>query len=168
MSKTIDTTRRSFLKVGALVAAPAAAIGIPVAAMAEDGSKAALARLQDERAIEALNRDFLRAFNRGGAKDTASLFADRKGPAFAKGVSKLSLDLAEEPRSFAIAEDGATATARYDCTAEIADELAGKETLVQMARMQGNSAGSQSARVTLSAQYAKRGEGWLIASLDLA
>jgi hypothetical protein len=89
MSKTTDTTRRSFLKAGALAAAPVAAIGIPVAAMAEDGSKAALARLQDERAIEKLNRDFLRAFNGGGAEGTAQLFVNRKAPAFAKGVNKL-------------------------------------------------------------------------------
>ncbi len=167
MSKTTDTTRRSFLKAGALVAAPAAAIGIPAAAMAEDGSKAALARLQDERAIEALNRDFLRAFNRGGAKGTAKLFADRKAPAIAKGVSKLSLDFAEAPQSFAIAEDGSNATACFDCTFELAEELEGSETIVQMARMQGNSASVQTVRKTLSASYAKAGDAWEITSIEL-
>lgn len=168
MSKTTDTTRRSFLKAGALVAAPAAALGLPVSAMAEDGSKAALARLQDERAIEALNREFLRAFNRSGAEGTAQLFADRKAPAIARGVSKLSLDLAEKPKSFAIADDGASATARFDCTAEMTKELEGSETIVQMARMQGNTASVQTARKTLSASYAKSGDTWQITEIELA
>ncbi len=167
MSNTSHTSRRSFLKSGALVAVPAAAVGIPVAALAEDGSKAALARLQDERAIETLNRDFLRSFNKGGARSTARLFADGRAPAFAEGVSKLSLDLAEEPKSFAIAEGGATATARYDCTVEIALELEGQETLVQMARMQGNAADVRSSQKTLSAHYARHGDGWRIAKLEL-
>lgn len=168
MSKSTDTTRRSFLKSSALVAAPAAAIGIPVAALAGDGSKAALARLQDERAIEALNRTFLRSFNKDGARGAANLFANGKSPTFAKGVRKLSLDLAEEPKRFAIAEDGASATARYDCTAETAQELEGTETIVQMAKMQGNSASSKSARKTLSARYAKRNDEWFITDLELA
>ncbi len=169
MSNNTDTTRRTFLKAGALVAAPAAAIGIPVAAIAaDDGSKAALARLQDERAIEALNRDFLRAFNRGGAKSTANLFADRAAPGIAKHVRRLSLELADAPRSFVIADDGASATARYDCTVEIAQELEGDETLVQMARLQGNAAGVESARKTLSARYAKGADGWMITEIELA
>lgn len=168
MSTTTDTTRRSFLKAGALVAAPAAAIGIPVAAVAEDGSKAALARLQDERAIEALNRDFLRAFNRGGAESTAQLFASRKAPAIAKGISKLSLDMAEAPRSFAIADDGVSATARFECTVEVAEELEGSATIVQMARMQGNAVAIQTRRKTLAAAYAKRGDAWQITSIELA
>jgi hypothetical protein len=169
MSKTTDTTRRSFLKSGALIAAPAAAIGIPVAALAEDGSKAKLVRLQDERAIEALNRDFLRAFNKGGAESTAKLFSNGKAPSLAKGLRKLSIDLAEEPKSFAIAEDGASATARYDCAVEISQELEGQETIVQMARMQGNAAGSETQRKTFVAQYSKCMEsGWSITKLELA
>lgn len=168
MSNATDTTRRSFLKSGALVAGPAAAVAFPAAALAEDGNKAALARLQDERAIEALNRDFLRGFNKSGAQGVAKLFADGKPPAFIKGVSKLSLDSAEEPKSFAIAEDGASATARYACTAEIAQELEGTETIVQMAKMQGNTASVRSAPKTLSAHYAKRADGWLITQLELA
>lgn len=168
MSKTTQTSRRSFLKSGALVAAPVAAIGIPGAAMAEDGSKAALARLQDERAIEALNRDFLRAFNSSGANGTARLFADGKAPKLAKGISKLNLDLAAEPSNFAIAEDGASAAVRYECAVELSEELEGQETIVQMARIQGNSPGVHMARKTLSAHYARQGDGWLITRLELA
>ncbi|GAA0281721.1 hypothetical protein GCM10009127_23820 [Alteraurantiacibacter aestuarii] len=168
MSKTTDTTRRSFLKSGALVAAPVAAVAFPAAALAGDGSKAALARLQDERAIEALNRDFLRAFNQGGAQGTADLFANRGAPRIAKGISRLSMDLAEAPGSFAIAEDGISAAASYDCHVEVTEELEGHETIVQMARMQGNSAVLQSERRTLSAHYSKRDDGWMITDIELA
>ena len=60
MSETsISTDRRSFLKTGAIAAAPLAALA-PAAALADDGSKARLARLEDERAIESLHRAFLR------------------------------------------------------------------------------------------------------------
>jgi hypothetical protein len=160
MSKTTQTTRRAFLKSGALVAVPSVAIGIPGAAMAEDGSKAALARLQDERAIEALGRDFVRVFNRGGAQDAVS-------PSL-QGVTKLSLDHAEGAHSLAFAPDGTSATARFDCTAEVAEELVGNATIVQMARLQGNAASSQTVRKTLSAYYARYADGWRIASIDLA
>ena len=53
------TDRRSFLKAGALVAAPLATAA-PAAALAADGSRARLARLEDERAVEGLHRAFLR------------------------------------------------------------------------------------------------------------
>lgn len=167
MSKSTQSTRRSFLKSGALVAVPAVAIGIPVAAMAQDGSQAALARLQDERAIEALGRDFVRAFNRGGVQGTASLFAHRNTLAFPNGVSKLSLDMSDQAHSLAIAEGGATAVAQYDCTVEVADELVGQATIVQMARLQGNAANTQTVRKTLSARYARLADGWRIASIEL-
>lgn len=168
MGKTTQTSRRSFLKSGALVAAPVAAIGVPVAALAADGSKAALTRLQDERAIDMLNRDFLRAFNQSGAKGTANLFAGRKAPKIAEGINRLSMDMAEVPKSFAIAADGTSAAARFECTVEMTEALEGQETIVQMARLQGNGAGTHSARKTLSAQYAKSGDDWLIANVEVA
>lgn len=168
MSQTPQTTRRSFLKFGALVAVPAVAIGVPAAALAQDGSTAALARLQDERAIEALNRDFVRAFNRGGVQGTASLFAHRSTPAIPQGVSKLSLDLTDQPHSLTISKGGASAAARYDCTVELAEELEGQATIVQMARLQGNAASSQEVSKTLLAHYARNAEGWQITSIELA
>jgi hypothetical protein len=167
MTKTTETTRRSFLKSGALVAVPVAAIGLPAAALAEDGSKAALARLQDERAIEALAHDFVRMFNRGGAHGTASLFANRASPAIGKGISKLNLDLSETPQSVTIAGDGASATARYACTVDIAHDLEGQATIVQMARLQGGAAVTHSARKTLAAHFARAEDGWRIAGVEL-
>lgn len=74
---SISTDRRSFLKSGALVAAPLAVMA-PVAALAGDESRAKLARLEDERAIEALQRKFLRHVNGGGSSAELFASADRK------------------------------------------------------------------------------------------
>ncbi len=61
---TTDTvsTRRSFLKGGAVAAAPLA-VAAGGAAMAEDGRKARLARLEDEAAIRELHQAWLRRIN---------------------------------------------------------------------------------------------------------
>ncbi len=166
MSTRTDTSRRSFLKVGALVATPAAAVALPAAALAEDGSKAALARLQDERAIEGLNREFLRAFNKGGAGNTAKLFANGNAPDLSARISRLALD--DEPAQLSLAPDGATATASIACTVETAEDFEGSETLVQMARLQGNAAGIVTSRKQLAARYAKRADGWVLTEVAIA
>ncbi|WP_336977591.1 hypothetical protein [Altererythrobacter fulvus] len=163
------TSRRSFLKSGAIVAAPIAVVAGPAtaAAMADDGSRARLARLEDTRAIEALNRSFLRRFNGAGAEATASLFADGKAPHLAHGATRLSLDDAEEPAYFELAEDGARASAHYACTVETEHALEGDNTLVQMALLQGNSAHRGSEQRLLKADYVRREGGWAIASIRL-
>lgn len=166
MSKTIDTSRRNFLKAGALVAAPVAAVSIPAAALADDGSRAALARLQDERAIERLTSDFLRRFNASGAKGTGKLFTNGDAPALGEAVRKLARE--DGASELAIAEDGSSATARIACKVDLAEQLEGSETIVQMARLQGNAARIRSTRKTLMAQFSRRAEGWLISDLRLA
>src|SRR5690606_30814311 len=62
-----SSSRRHFLKSGALVAAPLAAMAVPAAAMAapaaaqaDDGTAQALARLKDERALRDMQRALLR------------------------------------------------------------------------------------------------------------
>ena len=72
MSETpISADRRAFLKAGSLAAAPLAMAAPAAALAADDGSRAKLARLEDERAIEALQRKFVRYLN--GAGDCATL-----------------------------------------------------------------------------------------------
>lgn len=163
------TSRRSFLKSGAIVAAPLAVVGAPAAAaaMAEDGSRARLARLEDTRAIEALNRAFLRQFNTSGAEATAALFADGKAPDLAHGTSGLALEDAGEPEHFELAGDGARATAHYACMVETEHALEGDHTLIQMARLQGNSAHRSSERRLLKADYVRRESGWAIERIRL-
>lgn len=164
MTAQTDTTRRAFLKAGALAAVPAAGLGLPAAALASDDSKAALARMADERALEGLARDFVRAFNRGGAGAAAPLFADGRAPMLP--VAKLAL--ADEEPQLAISGDGDAATASLACTVEEALALEGEETLVRMARLQGNAAGVQATPKTLRASFVRHADGWRIASVDLA
>jgi hypothetical protein len=167
MSKTMTTSRRSFLKSGAIVAAPVVAVTAPAVACAADDSKAKLARLQDERAIEALGRDFVRNFNASGAKGTAKLFADGKAPGLAK-ASRLALDAAAEPELLEIAADGASARSRHAVTVESEHAIEGEGTLVQMARLQGNTATRTTEQRVLIAEYVKHDDRWAIGSLRLA
>jgi len=168
MSKTMTTSRRSFLKSGAIVAAPVVAVATPVVAFAADNSRAKLLRLEDERAIEALGRNFVRKFNASGAKGTSTLFADGKAPKLARNASHLALDPAAEAELLEIAADGASARSRYAVTVESEHALEGEGTLVQMARLQGNTATRVSEQRVLVAEYVKLEDRWAIADLRLA
>ena len=64
MTMNQSTSRRSFLKTGAIAAAPLA-MAAPAAALADDGSRARLARLEDEKALAALHREVMAQVNRG-------------------------------------------------------------------------------------------------------
>ena len=147
------TSRRAFLKTGALAAVPVAA-GLPAAALATDDSRAALALLQDERAIEALTRDVLRQFNRGGADYL-----------FAGGIARVVLEADEAPD---LAIDGDAATARFACLVDTAHALEGQGTLVQMARLQGNAGATVTSGKTLLGRYTRQNGEWTIAGLNLA
>jgi hypothetical protein len=158
MSTTTETSRRSFLKSGALVAAPIAAVGMPVAALAEDGSKAKLARLEDERTISGLHAELLRQIN--GAGD--------KFPKLAAGLRHVAPDAAPVQDLLTFSDDGNRASARQPVTVEIASELEGDETLVQMARLQGNAADIRSESRVLIAEYVRREGAWSVAKVALA
>src|SRR6185312_5790174 len=75
MSEQPDSTRRAFLKGGALAAAPLAAAGAAAVA-AKSGHAAEIERLQAEAAIRDLHQAWLRKVNIGA--DTSALFVDRK------------------------------------------------------------------------------------------
>jgi hypothetical protein len=153
------TDRRSFLKTGALVAAPFAAAA-PVAALAADDR---LARLEAERAVEALQRKFLRHLN--GAGDCGEFIA-RSG----------SVDLGEGLRSIAGEDDalielganGLAATGRCSCRVEREAAFAGHSTLEQMARFQGHGGHRHEERRVLETEFIKGNDGWRIASARLA
>jgi hypothetical protein len=167
MSKSTNTTRRSFLKSGAIVAAPIAAVAAPAAVLAGDGSSARLARLEDTRAIEALNRDFVRRFNASGAEGAARLFVRGTSPRL-DGAARLALDPAAEPELFEISDDGASARCRQACIVEHDHALEGEGTLIQMARLQGNTQVQTTERRVLVAEYVRRDDGWAIGDLRLA
>ena len=149
-SETISTRRR-FLKQGALLAGPIAAVAVPAAAVADDGRAARLQQLEDEAAIRALHRDWL------GRADTAQLGADVRG---------IVPDHEEEP--IVIAPDGKRASWRRACTVELETELPQDCTLAQMKHAQGEGCVRHSERRLLNAEYEKRDGVWAIARVELS
>lgn len=166
MSTTSETSRRAFLKTGAIVAAPLAAVGVPVAALAADGSKAKLARLEDERAIGELHGKLLRHLHAGNAP--AELFARGNPPRIEAGVRSIVPDHSAQPEGLAFSHDGQRASQRQPVNVEIAQELEGDGTLIQMARLQGNTLALAVLPKTLVAQYVRTASGWAIEDIAFA
>ncbi|MBT2134217.1 hypothetical protein KK137_07735 [Croceibacterium sp. LX-88] len=164
MEKLSATNRRSFLKSSALVAVPIAAAA-PAAALAADDSRAKLARLEDERSIEALQRKFLRYLN--GAADCAEFIASPESIDLGQDVRSIAEDLGHEI-SLEFAENGLSAKARCACTLEREAEFTGHSTLEQMARFQGQGSHRHEERQVLVTEFIKGNDGWRIASARLA
>jgi hypothetical protein len=165
MSETMTSTdRRSFLKTGALAAAPLAVV-TPAVALADDGSKARLARLEDERAIEALQRQLLRHLN--GAGDGAQLIASSDAIELGTGLRAIAEDMRHESH-LALAEDGLAATTRCCCCLEREVAFTGDTTLERMARFQGQGSHRFEEQRTLAVDYAKDKDGWKIIRARLA
>lgn len=167
MQDLAATDRRSFLKTGAIAAAPLAMMAPAAAAMADDGSRARLARLEDERAIEALNRAFLRRFNSAAGADCAEFLAEGCAPRLDEGLRAIIEHPAREP-AIELAGDGLRATGRLACRAEIETQFTGDTTLEKMARLQGHGSHRHGEERELRADYVKTESGWRIARLELA
>lgn len=165
-SKTLST-RRSFLKGGAVVAAPLA-VAIPAAALAADAHKARLARLEDEAAIRDLHQAWLRRINTGGAEAAAELFADPKRAALDEAVRGVTADHSGEPDAIEIAADGQRAAGRFHCAVEIEAEIPKEGALAQMAHLQGGGFVRRTERRVLRADYVKAGGAWAIAKVAFA
>ena len=150
----VSTDRRSFLKSGAIVAAPLAVMAPAAAFAADDGSKVRLARFEDEKAIQALHRDILRQVNGGERK-------------LVTGLTALAGDPAHELQ-LAFADDGRSATCRRTCTASFQTEFTGHSTLEQMHRLQGQGMHSHEESRELVAEYVKGKHGWIVQQVRLA
>jgi len=161
---SISTDRRSFLKSGAVIAAPLA-VAAPVAALAADDSRARLARLEDERAIEALQRKFLHHVN--GSGPSADLFARPDAVKFGDGLRSVAEDLHHEG-AIELSEDGLSATARCTCLVEREVEFTGETTVEKMTRFQGQGSHRHSEQRVLATEFVKGENGWRIASAHLA
>jgi hypothetical protein len=161
---SISTDRRSFLKTGALVATPLVAAA-PVAAFAADDSRAKLARLEDERAVEALQRKFLRHLN--GAEDCGEFIASSDAVDLGEGLRAIAEDLGHEA-SLSLADDGLSATARCPCRIERETEFTGDSTIERMARFEGLGSHRHEERAVLATEFVKGKDGWRIAKARLA
>ncbi len=163
---TKASTRRTFLKNGALLAVPLAAAG-PVAVAADDSLQARLAKLEDEAAIRSVHHDWLRRIN-SGEPEIAPLLVNSAGPGLAQAVRGVAPDHAGEPDLIELAGDGQSAFGRFHCLVQIETMLAKDSTLAQMAHAQGAGFVSRTERRILYVRYAKTGGAWVIAHAELA
>jgi len=162
MDQTSD--RRSFLKTGAIVAAPLA-VAAPAVAFAADDSRSRLARLEDERAVEALQRKFLRYLNGNG--DCGEFVASADAVDLGEGMHSIAEDPGGEAM-FELADDGLTACARCACRVERETEFAGDSTLERMARFQGQGSHRFAEERVLATEFVKGKDGWRIAAARFA
>ena len=165
MSMDHATSRRSLLKAGALAAAPLAAVGAPASVLADEGTRAKLARLEDERAIQRLHRAFLRRVN--GQGECGSFVAAADAVTLEPGVAAIGDDPAHDG-TLELAADGRSATARRPVTVEIDTHFTGATTLEKMARFQGHGSHRRREARVMFTDYVKGQHGWQIARLRLA
>jgi hypothetical protein len=160
------TDRRSFLKTGAVAASPLALIA-PAAALADDGSRAKLARLEDERAIEGVVRAFLRRFNGTPGADCGEFLTRADAVELDAGVCSIS----EEATQDAVlewSEDGRSVRYGRPCRAVIEQGFDGQSTLERMARFQGHGSHRRTEQRILAGHFIRSGESWAIDRLSLA
>jgi hypothetical protein len=160
MSKDTASTRRSFLKRGAMLAAPLAAVAAPAAILADDELKARLAKLENEAAIRELHQAWLRGIN-AGAGDAAHA-------AFDPSVRGIAPDHAGVPDAIELASDGKRATGRFHCEVEVETAIARDCTLGQMAHAQGSGFVRRTERRVLKVEYRKASGAWTIAKAEFA
>ena len=165
MSTQTISTRRSLLKGGAFLAAPLA-VTAPVAAMADDGRKARLARLEGEAAIRELHRNWLQRINTGARKDAALLFADPKRARFDSAVRGIAQDHAGKPDDIKVAADGQRASGRFHCAVEFETAIPQDSTLAQMAHAQGGGHVRRTELRVLNADYVKANGAWALAKVE--
>jgi hypothetical protein len=140
------TTRRRFFGGAAILAAPLSA-----GAAAGDDLTARLAALEDANTI--------RAVLQGWAQNVSA--GKLRGPAANIRSLKLDSDL-----SVSVAANG-TATARVPCLVETATPIDGDETLVEMARQQGDGVVRRSERLVLAGTLVKHGGIWILERTEL-
>ena len=168
MNKDNTSTRRSFLKGGALIAAPLAAVAAPSLVKADDELKARLAKLENEAAIRELHQTWLRRINTGAVDAAAPLFSFPESGTFDQAVRSIAADHAGQPDMIEIAADGRSAAGRFHCAVEIETAIAQDCTLAQMARQQGSGFIRRTERRVLNVEYVKASGAWAIAKIEFA
>jgi hypothetical protein len=167
MTTDSTSTRRSFLKRGAVLAAPLT-VALPATVMADDGLTARLARLEDEAAIRELYQTWLRRINTGAGDATASLYASPEGARFDPTVRGIAADHSRPPDAIELAADGMSATGRFHCALEIASAIAQDCTLARMAHAQGGGFVLRTERRVLKVEFVKSSRAWAIANVEFA
>jgi hypothetical protein len=157
MTRNTTSSRRAFLKGGALLAAPIGAASVSASAMADGALQERLSRLQDEAAIRTLHQCWLRQINAG-----------EHGTQLDAAVRRIMPDHAGAPDRIVMAEDQRSAIGHFDYAVEIETPLARDSTLAQMAHAQGHGVTRRSERRALTVNYTKANGSWQIAKVALA
>jgi hypothetical protein len=165
MSERTNSTRRSFLKRGVLLAAPFAA-PTPAVVLSDDGMKARLARLEDEAAIRELHQSWLRKVSARKAEAAAQLFVH--SVVSDESVRSIAADHSGAPDAIEVAPDGNRATGRFHCVADIETIIPKDCTLAQMAHEQGGGFVGRTERRLLKVEYVKISGAWAIAKVEFA
>jgi hypothetical protein len=144
------TTRRKFFGGAAALAAPLAA----AAAVGADGGDDLTARptaLEETNAIRVLLHDYAQRVNAGSQRAPTA------------NVRSITLDATA---AIDIAANG-TATAHAPCTVEVAMPIHGDETLVEMARQQGDGVVRHRVRGVLAGSLIKHNGTWNLERTEL-
>lgn len=157
MTRNTRATRRTFLKGGALLAAPLAAASVSAIALADGTLQHRLTRLEDEVAIRQLHDSWLRQVNAG-----------EQGALLDCAVRRIIADHAGAADSIEVAADQQTAVGYFDHAVEFETALPRDSTLAQMAHAQGHGAVRRTERRRLIVGYTKAGGSWQIAQVTLA
>jgi len=165
MSTNTTSNRRSFLKRGALLAAPLAAAAPAVLADEAHALKARLAKLEDEAAIRELHQNWLRRINAGDRDAAKPPFADTQDMALDSAARSVAANHSAEPDVIEIASDSNSASGRFHCLLEIESTIPQDCTLAQMAHEQGSGFIRRTQRGVLKVEYAKTFGAWTIAKI---
>jgi hypothetical protein len=155
MSRNISSSRRTFLKGGALLAAPIAAASVTAAAFADEGLKARVTRLEDEAAIRQLHQAWVRRVN-AGERDVL----------LDGGVRQISADHAGAPDKINVGADGVSAVGHFNHAVVLETPLVDDSTLAQMAHVQGHGTVRHTERRQLLVRYLKSDGVWRMGTVE--
>ena len=151
------STRRMFLKGGALIAAPVAAASVHAVVPVEDGLNVRIKHLEDEAAIREAHRAWLRQVNASGHD---ALLEDT--------VRRIIADDAGAADRIEIAANGRSAVGYFDHMVEAEAPLPEDCTLAQMAHVQGTGTLRRTERRMLTVEFAKACGTWSIVEVRAA
>ena len=157
MTRNTTSTRRAFLKGGALLAAPIGAASVSAIAMADGALRDRVSHLEDEAAIRAVHHSWLRSLNAGERESRLDA-----------SVRRITADHAAPPERIELAADHRSAVGFFNCAVEFATPLADDSTLAQMAHAQGHGVTHRTELRALTVNYAKANGSWQIAQVTLA
>jgi hypothetical protein len=156
MTQNKTATRRTFLKGGALLAAPIAVTSTAAVVMADDRLAHRVAHLEDEAAIRSLHGSWLRQVN-AGEHDTR----------LDASVSRITADHAGAADRIEVAADHQSAVGLFDYAVELETPLAQDSTLAQMAHVQGYGVTRRIERRLLTVSYTRSRGAWAIGKIAL-